>query len=61
MEAEDRPKPKHEHLIGENLEAISVDELRARIGVLQAEMQRLEAEVTRKQASRNAADAFFKG
>lgn len=60
MELEDRPKPKHEHLIGENLEAISVDELRARIGLLQREIARLEAEVTRKQASRNAADAFFK-
>jgi uncharacterized small protein (DUF1192 family) len=60
MDLEERPKPKHEHVIGENLEAVSLDELQARIDLLKAEVLRLETEVTRKQASRNAADAFFK-
>jgi uncharacterized small protein (DUF1192 family) len=60
MEAEDRPKPKHIHVLGENLEAISVDELRLRVDALKEEIARLESEISRKQASRSAADAFFK-
>ena len=60
MEREDLPKPKHEHVLGENLEAISLDELNARVKILTFEIARIEAEITRKQASRSAADAFFK-
>jgi uncharacterized small protein (DUF1192 family) len=60
MELDNLPKPKHEHVIGENLDAISFDELGLRIALLQQEIQRIEAERTRKQASRLAADSFFK-
>jgi uncharacterized small protein (DUF1192 family) len=60
MDTDDLPKPKHIHLIGENLEAISVDELHARVGALKAEIARLETEIARKKSSRSAADAFFK-
>jgi uncharacterized small protein (DUF1192 family) len=60
MNLEDLPKPKHDHVLGENLEAISLDELHVRIALLTQEIKRIEAEVTRKQASRSAADAFFK-
>jgi uncharacterized small protein (DUF1192 family) len=60
MNLDDLPKPKHEHLIGENLEAISLDELNLRVKVLTQEIERIQAEITRKQASRSAADAFFK-
>jgi uncharacterized small protein (DUF1192 family) len=60
MDLEDLPKPKHEHVIGENLETISVDELRARVNLLQREIARIEEELKRKQASKSAADAFFK-
>jgi uncharacterized small protein (DUF1192 family) len=48
------------HEVGADLSAISVDELRERIRLLQAEIDRLEAEITRKDASRNAAASFFK-
>ena len=56
----DRPAPKPRHALGEPLDALSVDELRARITLLRDEIARIEAEVAAKQASRSAADAFFK-
>ncbi len=56
----DRPAPTPRHDIGEPLGALSVDELRTRIALLEAEVLRLEAEIGAKQASRSAADAVFK-
>ncbi len=56
----DRPAPKPRHAVGEPLDAMSVDELHARIALLRAEIARLEGEVEAKRASRSAADAFFK-
>ena len=56
----ERPAPKPQHQLGEPLDAISVDELRARIAVLRDEIARLDAEIGRKQASRSAAEGFFK-
>jgi uncharacterized small protein (DUF1192 family) len=60
MNLEDLPKPKHEHVLGENLEAISLDELQLRVTLLAREIERIEAEISRKKLSRSAADAFFK-
>jgi uncharacterized small protein (DUF1192 family) len=60
MNSDDLPKPKHEHVLGENLEAISLDELKLRVAVLEREIQRIQEEIKRKQVSRSAADAFFK-
>jgi uncharacterized small protein (DUF1192 family) len=48
------------HGVGEPLDALSVDELAARIEILRAEIDRLEAVRQAKSASRAAADAFFK-
>jgi uncharacterized small protein (DUF1192 family) len=60
MNLEDLPKPKHEHVLGENLEAISLDELQLRVTLLAREIERIEAEISTKKLSRSAADAFFK-
>ncbi len=60
MNQDDLPKPRHEHVLGENLDAISLDELHLRVKVLSQEIERIEVEMTRKKASRSAADAFFK-
>jgi uncharacterized small protein (DUF1192 family) len=60
IDDEDRPKKKLAHEIGQDLALLSVEELGERIAMLQAEIARLEAERTRKQASRSAADLFFK-
>lgn len=60
MNLDDLPKPKHEHVLGENLEAISLDELQLRVTLLAREIERIEAEISRKKLSRSAADSFFK-
>lgn len=55
-----RVKPPAKHEIGSDLSAVSVDELDERIALLEAEIDRLNVEKTRKQASREAASAFFR-
>jgi uncharacterized small protein (DUF1192 family) len=60
MDLEDAPKKPANMVIGENLDAISVAELEQRIQSLESEIIRLRAEITKKQASRSAADAFFR-
>lgn len=48
------------HVIGEDLAAVSVAELEARIALLGAEIERVRAEIGRKTASREAAAAVFR-
>lgn len=55
-----RPAKPVAHQIGAELSAISADELRERIGLLEDEIARLRAEVSRKEASKAAASAFFR-
>jgi uncharacterized small protein (DUF1192 family) len=57
---DDRPKKKVAHEIGQDLTLLSVRELNERIELMRAEIARLEADIARKQASRSAADQFFK-
>lgn len=44
----------------EDLELYGADELTERIEILAAEIERARAQIARKQATRAAADAFFK-
>jgi uncharacterized small protein (DUF1192 family) len=60
IEDDDRPKKKIAHEIGQELALLSLVELNERIAVLQDEIARLEAARAKKQASRSAADQFFK-
>ncbi|RPH73367.1 MAG: DUF1192 domain-containing protein [Hyphomicrobiales bacterium] len=60
MDPDEPTKKKANMVIGENLEAISLAELEQRIHALESEIQRARAEIGRKLASRNAADAFFR-
>jgi len=60
IEDEDRPKKKIVHEIGQELALLSVKELDERIAVLNEEIARLEADKVKKQATRSAADQFFK-
>lgn len=56
-----RPKtPAKGMTIGENLEALSLAELEARIGQLEQEIERVRAELARKRAHEEAAAALFK-
>lgn len=59
MDEDDRPK-KIAHEIGQDLSLLSVAELRERIALLREEIARLEATIANKEASRNAAEGFFK-
>lgn len=60
MDLDDEPKKPTNMVIGENLDSISVTELEQRIEALDSEISRLRAEIAKKQASRSAADAFFR-
>lgn len=57
---DDRPKKKVTHEIGQDLSLLSVAELNERIALMREEIARLEADIGKKQASRSAADQFFK-
>lgn len=59
MEEEPAPPPR-EVLVEADLSRLSVDELENRIARLKVEIQRLEAALVQKQASRAAADAAFR-
>jgi uncharacterized small protein (DUF1192 family) len=53
-------KWKITHDIGQELALLSVGELAERITLLKEEIARLEVEMKRKNASKSAADTFFK-
>ncbi len=57
---DDLPRPKPARLQPLLLDPLGVAELQAYIGELQAEIARAEADIKKKGAHRNAADAFFK-
>jgi uncharacterized small protein (DUF1192 family) len=57
---DDKPKKKIAHDIGQDLTLLSVEELTARVRLLNDEILRLEADMAKKQASRSAADQVFK-
>jgi uncharacterized small protein (DUF1192 family) len=60
VDPDDLPKKKITHEMGQDLVLLSVGELSERVNLLKAEIARLEAEMARKQASKSAADSFFK-
>ena len=60
IDEDDRPRKKISHEIGQDLTLLSVTELSERINLMREEIARLEADIARKQATRSAADAFFK-
>ena len=57
---DDRPKKPASHELGADLSQLSLDELQHRIGLLRAEIERLEAEVISKSAGRLAAENIFR-
>jgi uncharacterized small protein (DUF1192 family) len=60
MEDDDRPRKKITHEIGQDLSLLSVEELNERIALLASEIERLKEAASKKRASRDAADNFFK-
>lgn len=59
FDEEPRPRPMV-HVIGEDLSALSEDELLERIEALRGEILRLEQSLAAKKATREAASAFFR-
>ncbi|WP_458758161.1 DUF1192 domain-containing protein [Afipia sp. TerB] len=59
-EDDDTPKKKVSHEIGQDLSLLSAGDLNERIALLEAEIERLKADAKKKQASRDAANTFFK-
>ncbi|WP_338829310.1 DUF1192 domain-containing protein [Bradyrhizobium sp. 27S5] len=60
IEDDDRPRKKISHEIGQDLYLLSVEDLTERIALLTAEVDRLKEAMSKKRASKDAADAFFK-
>lgn len=60
IDEDDRPKKKIAHEIGQDLALLSADEIAERIALLKDEIGRLDEALRKKQASREAADLFFK-
>jgi len=60
IDPDELPKKKISHELGQELALLSVGELTDRIALLKDEIARLEAEMKRKNASKSAADTFFK-
>ena len=54
-----RPKPAG-HEVGQDLSALSIAEIDERIEILEREIERLREARGRKEASKDAASAFFK-
>ena len=59
-EDDDKPRKKISHEIGQDLSLLSVEELTERIALLKSEIERLDAAMSKKRASKDAANAFFK-
>jgi uncharacterized small protein (DUF1192 family) len=60
IDEDELPKKKVAHEIGQDLTLLSVKELDERVALLKQEIARLEADKAGKQATRAAADQFFK-
>ena len=53
-------KPKVEIVLGEDLSPLSAHELEKRIAALEAEIARCREAIRAREATKNAADAFFR-
>jgi uncharacterized small protein (DUF1192 family) len=60
IEDDDKPRKKVTHEIGQDLSLLSVEELTERIALMTSEIDRLQVAMTRKRASKDAANSFFK-
>jgi uncharacterized small protein (DUF1192 family) len=57
---DDRPKKPVTAQPGEILDALSIEELKARIEIYRNEIERLERDIEAKERHRKAADSFFR-
>jgi uncharacterized small protein (DUF1192 family) len=60
IEDDDKPRKKVTHEIGQDLSLLSVEELTERIALMNSEIERLQVVMSKKRASKDAANSFFK-
>ena len=60
IEDNDKPRKKVTHAIRQDLSLLSVEELTERIALMNSEIERLQQAMTKKRASKDAANSFFK-
>lgn len=60
MTEDDHRKTPPSHELGQDLSSLSIDELDERVLWLEAEIERLKEAKRNKEASRKAADSFFR-
>jgi uncharacterized small protein (DUF1192 family) len=60
MEADEPKKKLSPHEVGMPIDTMSVDELKERIGLLEAEIARLRGAIDAREHTRNAAESIFK-
>lgn len=56
---DERPVPKGDVRVGQDLSLLSVDELEQRIRLLEAEIERTRKDIDKKSGHRNAAESVF--
>ena len=56
---DDAPAPRATHVLGQELDTLSVDELNHRVALLKDEIARIERAVAAKTEQRALADKFF--
>jgi uncharacterized small protein (DUF1192 family) len=57
---DDAPKKKRTHEVGMLIDTMSVDELEERIGLLEAEIQRLRDAIDARRKTKDEANSLFK-
>lgn len=57
---DDKPRKQPVHEVGQDLSQLSIEEIDRRLELLRSEIERLKSARDAKQASRAAADLFFK-
>ncbi|MGH6674534.1 MAG: DUF1192 domain-containing protein [Xanthobacteraceae bacterium] len=60
IDPDELPKKKITHEMGQDLALLSIGELAERVTLLREEIARLDAEMSKKQTSKSAADSFFR-
>ncbi|MEM1047552.1 MAG: DUF1192 domain-containing protein [Pseudomonadota bacterium] len=57
---ETAPVQKSDHVVGQDLSTLSLEELEERIALMRSEIERLEREIQAKRSTAEAANSVFK-
>jgi uncharacterized small protein (DUF1192 family) len=60
MDDDDKVKKPPPHEVGMPIDTLSIEELEARIGLIEAEIVRLRAAIDARRSTRAAADSLFR-